>query len=357
MTIQIRDGLTFSDVLLEPKYSTIKSRSEIDLNVKLSKGLSFKFPLIPANMKTITGPEMAIEIASLGGLAILHRFMSIEEQLSIAKSYIKEAFNHIGFSIGIKSFDHESVDMFASLGVKILCIDIAHGDSLQCIEMAKYIAEKYPDIFLIAGNVATAEGARRLWLAGADCVKVNIGAGSTCSTRIETGNGVPQLTALSDVYDERILLQEPTMKLINGEWQQCGASTISKPIFIIADGGCVNAGDCVKSLCFGDMVMTGNLFAATDETPGDILQVDGQNYKSYVGSSTHKTNHIEGVAAIVPTKGPVKNVIEKLCQGIKSGLSYQGASNLDDLKKNPKFIRITHAGLIESHPHDVKVVK
>lgn len=364
--INLTDGLTFDDVLLQPKYSTIKSRSEVDLTVKLSKGLSFNLPVVPANMKTISGKEMVKCIADIGGLAILHRFMSPEEQLNIANEFVLMSQNgnidytkYIGYSVGVKKEDYGMIDAIVKIGLaKILCIDIAHGDSEHCVAITKYISEKYPGVFLIAGNVATAEGAKRLWEAGADCVKVGVGPGSLCSTRIETGNGVPQLTALSEVLNMKNTLKHQTR--IYDKYQSQFVDilpTITKQIFIIADGGCKNSGDLIKSLCFADLVMSGNLFSGCVETPGDILSIDGQKYKNYVGSSTHKTKHIEGVAALVSPKGPVSEVMNRLCDGIKSGCSYQGVYNLTDLKKDPQFIRMTNAGLVESHPHDVKVTQ
>ena len=344
MSINFIDGLTFDDVLLIPKYSKINSRASVDLSVKLSKGLRFKHPIIPANMKTVTGAKMAKLIAESGGLSVLHRFISIEEQLEIVNEFVlmtKEGtpdyLSHVGVSVGVKKEDYENVNGLYQLGARIFCIDVAHGDSDKTVSMTNYIRNQFNhNVFIIAGNVAGPEGARNLWAAGADCVKVGVGPGSLCTTRIETGNGVPQLTALESI------------------WSACKA--LPKPLYVIADGGIKNAGDMVKALCFSDMVMAGNLFAGTDETPGEIVQVDGKRYKNYVGSSTHRTNHIEGVMALVPTKGPADSVLLKLCEGIRSGLSYQGCNNLNELKIDPKFVRITNAGLTESHPHDVKVI-
>lgn len=345
--LKVTEGLTFDDVLLIPQHSKIKSRKEIDISIKLTKYLEFKHPIIPANMKTVTDFEMAKLIADTGGLAILHRFMPIEEQLEIINKFVlmteegtPDYTRHVGVSVGVKQEDYENIKGLYQLGARIFCIDIAHGDSQHCVNMTEFISKVYPDVFIIAGNVATGDGAKRLWRAGADCVKCGVGPGSLCTTRIETGNGVPQLTALSDISDVK--------KELARKWL--------KPIFIIADGGIKSAGDIVKALCFADMVMVGNLFAGTDETPGEVLQVDGKRYKSYAGSSTHKTNHIEGVMALVPTKGPAKNVLTKLCEGLSSGLSYQGCDNLTELKEDPQFVRITNAGLRESHPHDVKEI-
>jgi IMP dehydrogenase len=281
---------------------------------------------------------MALAVIASNGLAILHRFMEPKEQIETAQA-IQQACGKRFFtcqfvaSVGVKLSDREMVEQFYQVGIKNICIDIAHGDSLGCVEMIKWIKKKYPEMYIIAGNVSTGSGAERLWRAGANTIKVGIGPGSLCSTRIETGNGVPQLSALIDVSNKR--------------------SQIKASFNIISDGGCKSAGDLVKSLCFADMVMTGNLFAGCVETPAKQITVNGTTYKEYVGSSTHKPNHIEGVAALVPPKGTYQSVLDKLLEGIRSGCSYQGAYNLEELKKNPIFVRITNAGLAESHPHSV----
>lgn len=311
-------------------------------------------------MKSITGKDMAKCVAKTGGMAILHRFMSLEEQLDIVNEFVlmtevgtPDYQLHIGVSVGVKPIDYQNTKALYQLGARIFCVDVAHGDSKLCVDMTKYIATKYPDVFLIAGNVATADGAKRLWEAGADCVKVNIGAGSICTTRIEAGVGVPQLTALSDVADMKQQLCAPR------DWKSFDDKTtiIGKPIFVIADGGCSKAGDLVKSLCFADLVMSGNLFSGSQETPTEVFTIDGKQYKRYDGSSTHKTTHIEGVLAKVATKGSAANIVDKLCQGIRSGCSYQGVDNLIDLKKDPQFVRITNAGLVESNSHNVFVIE
>lgn len=339
----IREGLTFDDVLLVPQHSSVVSRSEVDISVRWG-GLHFEHPIIPANMKTVTGKEMALEIIKSGGLAILHRFMEPHEQLAIVEDIIDDHGNErLAVSVGVKPNDREMVERFWREGIRIICIDIAHGDSEQCLEMTKWIKDHRPDMLVIAGNVATGPAAERLWRAGADVVKVGVGPGSLCTTRIETGNGVPQLTALMDVSLVRKRLTE-----LNTPDER-----IHHPTYIIADGGIKSAGDVVKALCFADMVMVGNVFAGCEETPGKTMVIDKIAYKEYVGSSTHKTNHIEGVAALVPCKGSYKSVLDKLLEGLRSGCSYQGASSLKELRDNPEFIRITNAGLKESHPHDV----
>jgi IMP dehydrogenase/GMP reductase len=350
------EGLTFDDVLLVPKYSTVESRSKIDISVKWGC-FHYEHPIIPANMQTVTGKEMAIQIIKSGGLAILHRFMDEKSQLETARFITAEYGNeNFAVSVGVKKSDREIINQFHKEGVRIICIDIAHGDSQSCIEMIGWIKTNKPDIFVIAGNVSTGEGAERLWRAGADVVKVGVGPGSLCTTRIETGNGVPQLTALMEVSKRRENLMGLQQKFNEneGRWEMV-PSSINKPMYIIADGGIKSAGDIVKALCFADMVMVGNLFAGCEETPGKMMVVDGTTYKEYVGSSTHKTNHVEGVAALVRPKGTYKSVLEKLVEGVRSGCSYQGAHTLAELRSNPTFVRITNAGLKESHPHDVIV--
>lgn len=343
----IRESLTFDDVLLVPQYSTLESRSKVDLSVNMNE-LKFTHPIIPANMKTVTGVEMSRFIIQSGGLAILNRFISIEEQYAAVQEIRNiDGLNRFAVSIGIKESDKELVTNFVSTGVRIICIDVAHGDSLQCTSMIKWVKSKFPNTTLIAGNVATGSGARRLWKAGADVVKVGVGPGSLCTTRIETGNGVAQLTALMDVAKE----QKQLVDLERTRPRDSNEKVRTYPF--IADGGLKNAGDLVKALCFADMVMAGNLFAGTDEAPGELIHMGGHPYKRYAGSSTHKTNHIEGVAAMVPYKGPAEQLLTKLLEGLKSGCSYQGVDNLIDLKDNPIFMKITNAGLQESHPHDV----
>jgi IMP dehydrogenase len=350
----IREGLTFDDVLLVPQNSTVRSRSEVDISVQWG-GLHFEHPIIPANMKTVTGKEMALEIIKSGGLAVLHRFMEPHEQFRIVREIFDDHGNeHFAVSVGVKQHDKEMIERFWREGVRIVCIDVAHGDSEQCIEMTKWIKNSYQDMFIIAGNVATGGGAERLWRAGADAVKTGIGAGSTCSTRVETGAGVPQLTALMDVASRKYHLKHDSevwgLAVTSGRDE---TTPVDSPMYIIADGGIKNAGDIVKSLCFADMIMTGNLFSGCEEAFGKRMIIDGVSYKEYVGSSTYKTNHIEGVAALVPTTGSYKSVLTKLLEGLRSGMSYQNAHNLKELQDNPEFVRITNAGLRESHPHDV----
>jgi IMP dehydrogenase len=329
--MEIRQGLTFDDVLLVPRHSDVKTRSEIDTSCDLGKGVFLKIPIIPANMKSIIETDMAKAVANYGGLAIFHRFMEVNEQVAMFNE--AKGHGHVGIAIGVKEEDRERLAKLVAAGCRVVCIDVAHGDSILCVEMVSYVHKQYPDVLLIAGNIATAEGAMRLVNAGADVIKVGIGPGSLCTTRIETGNGVPQLTALMDVFEAQ--------------------KKSPKKFKIIADGGIKNSGDVVKALCFSDAVMMGNVFAGTDEAPGKVISVQGKPFKEYVGSSTHKASHVEGVTALVPYKGPVDRILTRLMEGVRSGCSYQGVQSTRALQLNPQFIKISHAGLTESHPHDV----
>jgi IMP dehydrogenase len=344
--VQIIDnGLSFDDVLLVPQYSKVDSRSSVDTSVifyKNNEKFKYSHPLIPANMKTVSGIELALEVAKSGGLAILHRFEDYDviktEWLNQAMPYIK----NIAFSVGVQEKDYHFVNDLCDNGARIICVDVAHGHSQISIDMIEYIANRHPDVLLIAGNVATKEGAIALWEAGADVVKVNVGAGSLCSTRIETGNGVPQLSALIYAHEAR---EEFIKKYPN------------RKVYIIADGGMKCAGDVVKSLCFSDMAMSGSFFSGCQEAPGEIVQMNGISYKKYAGSSTHKNKHIEGVTALVPLKGRINDIINKILEGVRSGCSYQGVDNLTDLRDNPVFIKMTVAGYNESVPHNPFTIK
>jgi len=340
----IREGLSFDDVLLSPRYSTVKSRADVDLSVHMGQ-YHFSHCCIPANMATVSGKELCEVIIKSGGLAILHRFMDDKEQLLIADEMIsKYGSNNFGVSVGVKPADYELVNRFYFAGVRIICIDVAHGDSQRCIAMCSWIREHNPDMLIIAGNVATGQGAQRLWEAGANVVKCGIGGGSLCTTRIQTGNGVPSITALIDVAETRR--------------QMITSGHIPRAMYIIADGGIKSSGDIVKALCFANMVMIGNLFASSLESPGKIGWVDGKYCKEYVGSSTHKDKHVEGVSALVPYSGePYQMILDRLLEGVRSGCSYQNAHNLKELQEDVELITVSHAGIIESHAHSVKVVK
>lgn len=335
------ESLCFDDVLLVPKYSTIKSRSEVDLSVDLCKGIKTKLPFIPANMTDVIGKEMIIKMYNAGCISLMHRFCSIDDQIyllrDLAKQFGTKIFDLAGVSVGVKSADYEYVKIFSDIGVKIICIDIAHLDSEMGMKMIQYIHKQAPHMLLIAGNIATADAAIRAWSAGADIVKVGIGASGVCSTRLEAAAGVPQLSAIIDVASVKFEME----KLLN------------RKLFFISDGGHKTTADCVKSLCFADLIMLGGMMAGTPESPGTNINVNGVMYKSYSGSSTHKNERIEGVKAMVKMKPSIDTVLKTLSEGVQSGCSYQNCKNLEELKVEPHFVKMTNAGISESKIHSV----
>lgn len=337
-------GLTFNDVLILPRHSKVKSRSEVDLSVTLNKGFKFSTPFIPANMASITELEMAKLQYQNKNLALLHRFTDLTTQIEWVKeikTWGLDVFRYVGFSVGVKESDYNTVDIFASMGVQIICVDVAHADSEQCIKFVERIAKEYPDILLIAGTVATGEGATKLWKAKADIVRCGLGNGSICLTRVKSLIGVPQLTALSWCH----------------EAQKKATKNLKRPCYLIGDGGMSTPGHTSAALSMCDLIISGNLFSGCTETPGDyIIESENKLYKSYRGSSTHKSTYREGVEAYVEAKGSAQEVLDKLSQGVKSSLSYQGVTNLPDFRSVVQFIRITNAGLVESGAHDLAKV-
>jgi len=342
MPILIKNNaLTFDDVLLVPQHSEIASRKDVDLTTTLFN-IKFPTPICSANMDTVTEVEMAKMMWNLGGLGFLHRYASHEVILEWLKQ-IREARSIAIPSIGIKAEDFIHSLIYMEAGVQAINIDIAHGDSKHMVDMVKRLTNE--GINVVAGNVATYEGAARLADAGAKVIKVGIGPGSLCTTRIVTGHGVPQLSAIEDVAR------------LKKDYE----------ISIIADGGIRNAGDCVKALAFGaDMVMVGSLLAGTDESPGKSLYLQnekGLHYwaKEYRGmasqaarDSVTKTDSSytpEGESTYIKTKGPVEPIIQQLIGGMRSGLSYSGAQNLKEFQERVRYVTITGNGMAESKPH------
>jgi len=485
--MEIQTGLTFDDVLLTPQYSTVKSRKDVDLRTKLTRNIILKIPLMSSNMDTVTEGKMAIQMALYGGIGIIHRYCSIDEQVKMVEQ-VKRAISYIirepytisefytiaevkkemklrqtksflvvnsnklqgiitnrdikgrldtesvkncmtplselitsvcdvndiakeididhaysiminnkiqklpivtnsgniygliclkdierikdlqfnatvdkfgrlrcGAAVGINREDDNSnmdrVKALVTAGVDVVVIDIAHGHSEHCISTLKDIKNFYPDLDVIAGNIATPEGAYDLIKAGADAIKCSIGAGSICTTRIVSGHGVPQLSALLSV--------SPVCKNFN--------------VPLISDGGNRNSGNIVKALAGGaDSVMLGRMIAGSDESPGKILLKNGKRVKIIRGMASYEANmsnllrqkqkiddidpikfHSEGVEGYVPYSGPLVDSLNQLVGGIRSGLSYSGAFNIYELQKKAKFIRITTNGSVESGVHDI----
>ena len=478
--MNIREGVTFDDVLLVPKYSKITSRSDTDLSTKLSKNISLNIPLISANMDTVTESSMAVTVAREGGIGIIHRFLTIQQQvnevlkvkrsgsiiienpytinseiaiknafsimnekqvsgllvtdsnskiigilterdvlfessdssklvkelmtkdvvtakLGVDLEQVKEILKHnrieklpkvddnnyvkglitsqdisnlekypnaskdkkgrplVGSAVGVKGDFMERSEALINAGADVLVVDIAHGHSENAINTLYNIKKAFPDCELIAGNVATAQGTEDLIKAGVDAVKVGVGSGSICITRVITGSGVPQLTA---VYD-------------------CAKVGNDHGIPIISDGGTRNSGDATKALAAGaSSIMVGSILGGTDESPGSTITKNGKRFKIYrgmaslaasMGRRSKETGTFEladdlndyvaeGVEAMVPYKGSVTEIITQITGGIRSGLSYCGASNIKQMQENAEFIKISRAGFAESQPHDVDIM-
>ena len=478
--MSIREGLTFDDVLLVPKFSDIISRSQTDLTTQLSRNISINIPLISANMDTVTESTMAVTIAREGGIGIIHRFLTIQEEVDevhkvkragsviIENPYlinpeqtIQDAFNImnekqvsgllvtdsnsklvgilterdvlfetndcsklvkelmtkdvvsakpgidfqqakeilknnrieklpltdennqikglitsqdisnlekypnaskdekgrplVGAAVGVKGDFMQRTEALLDAGVDVIVVDIAHGHSENAINTVKNIKKAFPNCELIAGNVATAHGTEDLIKAGVDAVKVGVGSGSICITRVITGSGVPQLTAVLD----------------------CAKIGNEHNIPIISDGGTRTSGDATKALAAGaHSVMIGGILGGTDESPGSTISKNGKRFKIYRGmaslgaslgrkskdsSNAGLTDDLndyvaEGVEGMVPYRGSVTDIITQMTGGIRSGLSYCGAHNIQQMQKNAEFIKISRAGFAESQPHDVDVM-
>lgn len=333
-------GLTFDDVLLMPQHSEMNSRRAPQLDSKVTKNFTLKTPIISANMDTVTGSAMAIKMAELGGLGILHRFMSPEDQVKEVKlmlEKIKPLGLPVAASIGVKEEGMMRADMLADAGVDIFTIDIAHGDSVMMLEVLKYVKKKYPKIDVIAGNTAMPDGVKRLIDYGADCVKVGIGPGSMCTTRIITGCGVPQLTAVA----------------------MCVLEARKHDVPVIADGGIKTSGDMVKAFAAGaQTVMLGSMLSGCLETPGEI-EGGRKRYRGMASKDAQvswrgelpKGMAAEGEARWVPCKGSVENIVFEMCGGIRSGMTYLNANTIAEINKNARFMEMTASGMMESKPH------
>jgi IMP dehydrogenase len=476
--LEFKEGLTFDDVLLVPKYSDITSRSQTDLSTKLSRNISINIPFVSANMDTVTESLMAMAMARAGGIGIIHRFLPIQEQadevLKVKRSgsvmienpysispdkSIQDALDYaenkdisgllvvdsntkligiiterdllfanrndhihdvmtkdvvtakpgvtldeakeilhkhrieklpivddsgiikglitskditnnedypnaskdkkgrplVGAAVGVKGDFLERSESLLEAGADVLVVDIAHGHSENALSTVRNIKKAFPDCELIAGNVATAQGTEDLIKAGVDAVKVGVGSGSICITRVITGSGVPQLTAVLD----------------------CAKIGKDHDIPIISDGGTRTSGDATKGLAAGaSSVMIGSMLGGTDESPGTVLTKNGKRFKVYrgmaslaasIGRKSKLTGSIsldddlndyvaEGVEAMVPYKGTVTDILKQLTGGVRSGLSYCGARTILQMQNNAEFIKMSRAGFAESQPHDVSVM-
>ena len=366
----VKEGLTFDDVLLIPAESHVLP-NEVNLHTELAPNLKLKIPLISAGMDTVTEGAMAIAMALQGGLGVIHKNMSINAQAgevtnvknvivpsNVSKAAVDE--NNrllVAAAIGVTSDTFERAEALLENGADAIVIDTAHGHSAGVLRKIKEIRDHFPNVTLIAGNIATGDAARALFDAGVDVVKVGIGPGSICTTRVVAGVGVPQITAICDAAT--------------------AAREYHKPI--IADGGIKYSGDIVKALAAGgNAVMLGSMLSGTTEAPGEIFESDGEKYKTYRGMGSvgamaqahgssdryfqggvNEANKLvpEGVEARVEYKGDVSDIIFQIIGGLRSGMGYVGASTISELIENAQFVKITNAGLRESHPHDVQITK
>lgn len=333
-------GLTFDDVLITPARSDIRSRRDPQLTSKLTKNIQIETPIISANMDTITEFDMALAMHRLGGMGILHRFITTEEQSSQARRLKEAGVKNISASVGVGEEFKTRAQSLIDVGVNIITIDIAHGHSVQMMETMKWLKDKYPHIDIIAGNLATPDAARDLIEAGADAIKVGIGPGSMCTTRIITGCGVPQLTAVALAAEV--------------------ADSFGVPV--IADGGIRTSGDMVKAFAAGaSIVMLGSMLSGTIETPGEIKN----GRKQYRGMASRSAQDSwrggvpegmapEGESTQVSVKGHVKDVILEVTGGIRSGMSYINASTIAEIRDKALFMEMSAAGVSESRAHGVK---
>lgn len=314
----MKQGLTFDDVLLVPKQGVLWSRKDADISSELVSGLKLDVPIVSANMPAVTEHKMAVAMRRAGGFGFLHRFEDINIRLGEYNT-VKNLGHDCVASFGYR--DWHAVGELHFAGCTIFCLDVAHGDHQLTIKHVKEFKEIYRNCKLIVGNIATRNAAYDLYKAGVDAVKVGIGPGAACRTREVTGFGVPQLTAIMDVAQ---MLEGTDVK-------------------IIADGGIKNSGDIVKALAAGaDTVMIGSLLAGCDEAP---------NPGEYYGNASANVNGHrapEGIHGQVKRTGPVEDVIKELAWGIRSGLSYGGATNIQELQRNAEFIQVTAAGQLES---------
>ncbi len=340
-------GLTFDDVLLEPRESHV-SRGDISLATQLTKKIKLQIPILGAAMDTVSGEAMAIALGKLGGMAVIHRNCSVEEQVQMV-TMAKKHQVLVGAAVGAS--DLERAIALDKAGVDAIFVDTAHAHNMRTVEGARKI-KKNIKAQLIVGNVATKEAALEL-VKFADGIKVGIGPGSICTTRVVAGIGVPQLTAVMNVYEVAKKHKIP----------------------IIADGGIKYSGDAVKALAAGaSSVMLGSMLAGTLESPGELLEMNNQKFKSYRGMGSlvvmeggkssdryfqkDSKNYVpEGVEGMVPFLGPVSEIVDQITGGIKSGMGYIGASNIEGMPKRARFIQITNAGLVESHPHSIVITK
>ena len=342
----LKESFTFDDVLIRPGASQMEP-AEASLKTKIA-GIELSVPFLSAAMDRVTEEEMAIALGKLGGLGVIHRNCSIEVQVKIVK-HVKEAGVKVAAACG--PFAADRAKALDEAGCDAIVIDCAHGHNLNVVASAKKIKKSLKHAKMIFGNIATGEAAKAV-CPFVDAIKVGVGPGSICTTRLISGVGVPQLSAVLEVVAVAKKYKVP----------------------VIADGGIRTSGDIAKALAAGaSAVMLGNLFAGTDEAPGNLVEKDGKKFKEYRGMGseaviksasgseryfTHGRKAVpEGVEALVPYKGPVGEIIATLTSGVQVGMGYVGAKSIPEFEKKAQFIRITHAAIAEGKPHSLSSIK
>ncbi len=352
--VPIKEALTFDDVTLVPKYSEILP-SQVDTSIKLTNTLKLRIPLLSSAMDTITESKMAIAIANVGGLGIIHRNLNIKKQITEIKK-VKNKKLIVGAAVGAGPEEFKRAKAILRENIDMIVVDTAHGHTKKVSEIIKFIKKiKNKKTVLCAGNIATPEAAQFLLELGVDVIKVGIGPGSICTTRLVAGIGVPQLSAILGVR----------------------SGVKNKNVKIISDGGIKYSGDLAKAFAAGaDAVMIGSLFAGTEETPGKLIKRNGKLFKSFRGmgsvgamnkgsadryfqSKQKDTSKYvpEGVEGYAKYKGNVEKIIYKLIGGLKSSMGYLGSKQIKYLRDKPKFVKITKAGFYESMVHNVDIIK
>lgn len=345
----ITEALTYDDVLLMPQDSSV-TPDKVSTATTLSETLKLDIPLLSAAMDTVTEYDMAVTMARAGGLAVLHRNMSVEAQCDIVKKLKPDSLS-CAAAVGTGEAQLDRAKALIAEGVAMIIVDTAHGHSAGVIEQVRNVRALCPHVTICGGNIATARAAEALIQAGANCVKVGVGPGSICTTRIVAGVGVPQLTAVMNV----------------------ASVTKKHGVALIADGGLRHSGDIVKALSAGaDAVMIGSLLAGTDEAPGESITINGEKYKAYRGmgsigamqegsadryfqknTTDGKKLVAEGVEGLVKAKGSATDIVYQLVGGLRSGMGYIGAETIAAMPSRAEFVKITNAGLKESHVHDL----
>ena len=346
-----KEGLTFDDVLLIPARSDVLP-TQVSTRTRLTSELLLDLPILSAAMDTVTDARLAIALGKLGGLGVVHRNFPLAVQVEEVRR-VKEAGVVVGAAVGVSGDADERAAALVAAGVDVIVVDTAHGHSAAVVRMVEKVKARHR-VQVIAGNVATAEGTEELIAAGADCVKVGMGPGAICTTRIVAGAGMPQITAIFD----------------------CAEAADRHGLPICADGGIQHSGDIAKAIGAGaSTVMVGSLLAGVDEAPGEVVETADGRFKSYRGMGSLGAMEArrsrdrygqadvgefsklvpEGVEGRVRALGPLEGVVHQLCGGLRAGMGYVGAATIDELRTKARFVRISGAGLRESHPHDIRI--